>query len=339
VEQKNLKAYLDLVQKLLACRRGEEWIVLRQNEHLVDEKFIEVMEQVANHLALEGQINGARYLHNWAGQLHHILMQPAPTKSKPESQTQVYAELLQTLLNTTPENVPKILQKNQKLITPQLVTFMQQVADQFIQKGDRQTAEYLQNLATMVNRSWIKTHDFQPSLTKANQLAPDPWDDSVSVMGKAPGVAVEHPPQEAKKAKGKQKKAAQTQPPEPSLPAEKPEVKPVESPQPNMPDPMVMIGQQMAAMTQQLGAIASSLAKLEDTIVTHLKPANPLEYLSILEQAANANWVISSTEVEQLIGVKPSTSNGKDSFERGNWRFIKSGKIGTQTGWRIEKMA
>jgi hypothetical protein len=106
-----------------------------------------------------------------------------------------------------------------------------------------------------------------------------------------------------------------------------------------MPDPMVMIGQQMAAMTQQLGAIASSLAKLEDTIVTHLKPANPLEYLSILEQAANANWVISSTEVEQLIGVKPSTSNGKDSFERGNWRFIKSGKIGTQTGWRIEKMA
>lgn len=337
MEQKHLKAYLDLVQKLLACRRGEEWIVLRQNEHLVDEKFIEVMEQVANHLALEGQMNGARYLHNWAGQLHHILTQPAPVTTTPsaaENQTQAYAELLQNLLNVQPDDVPKILQKNQQLITPQLVTFMQQVAEQFMQKGDRPTAEYLQNLATMVNRSWIQTHDFQPSLTKANQLAPDPWDDSASVMEtKTPAVVKEAPVSSKKNKKIKKKNL----PNQPQASQETTTESPTSPPAMDK-DPLIILSQQVTAMTQQLGAIAKSLATLEDAIVNQTKPVNPLEYLSVLEQAAKEHWLISSTEVEQLIGIKPVTNSGEDYFERGNWRFKKSGKIGTQTAWFVEKL-
>ena len=73
MNQQSLKAYLNLIQGLLTCPRGEEWILLRQNEKLVNKELVEVMEQVANHLSMEGDIKTAKYLHNWAGKLHHIL--------------------------------------------------------------------------------------------------------------------------------------------------------------------------------------------------------------------------------------------------------------------------
>ncbi|MBV5260311.1 hypothetical protein FLX56_18010 [Synechococcus moorigangaii CMS01] len=63
-----------------------------------------------------------------------------------------------------------------------------------------------------------------------------------------------------------------------------------------------------------------------------------MAYLEILEKAAAAGWMIASGEVAQLIGVQPTAPKGGDTFERGNWRFVKAGKIGTQTGWHVEKI-
>lgn len=325
MEQQNLKAYLDLVQQLLSCRRGEEWIVLRQNEHLVDGKLIEVMEQVANYLASEGQLNGARYLHNWAAQLHHILSQPMPSSAQPnaEDQTAAYAQLIEALLNDRRRNPQKLLAANQSLITPQLVTLMRQVAAQLQQQGDRQRAEYLDNLATEVNRSWIQTHDFQPSLEKANQLAPDPWEDPSP------------PPEPAPQATPATSSANRPEP-EPHQPDTPPKIETTPEPVEPATQPLNLAGQ-LAQLNHNLAAIANTLSRLETLLTNQLKPSNPLEYLAILEQAAASGWIISSAEVEQLIGVTPQCPKGKQYFERGNWRFIKVGKIGTQTGWRVEK--
>ncbi len=82
MNQQRLKAYLNLIQGLLSCPKGEEWILLRQNEALVNPELVEVMEQVASHLAAEGDIKAAKYLHNWAGKLHHILTESVPTPQK-----------------------------------------------------------------------------------------------------------------------------------------------------------------------------------------------------------------------------------------------------------------
>ncbi len=59
--------------------------------------------------------------------------------------------------------------------------------------------------------------------------------------------------------------------------------------------------------------------------------------MDVLEQAAAANWILTTDEIERLIGIKPQCHHGETSYHRGSWIFIKAGKIGTQTGWRVEK--
>ena len=326
MEQKNLKAYLDLVQKLLNCRRGEEWIVLRQNEQLVDAQFIEVMEQVANYLAAEGELNGARYLHNWAGKLHHILTQPNPVAPQPDATTQAYAQLIETLLHCRRGEEQQILAANQQLITPDLVKFMREVARQFEDQGNSQTAAYLQDLATAVNRTWIQTHDFQPNLQKANQLAPDPWDD-------APAATSANSPEPLSTVSSLQPEAVV----EPKIVNPTPRDMPTATTI-SLEETVQDLRDQLAEMRTQMAAIAQHLARVEAAVSDSRQASNPLAYLSILEQAATAGWMISTDEVAQLIGVQPSLKKGKKSFERGNWRFIKAGKIGAQAGWHVEKI-
>ncbi|WP_225852709.1 hypothetical protein, partial [Haemophilus parainfluenzae] len=59
--------------------------------------------------------------------------------------------------------------------------------------------------------------------------------------------------------------------------------------------------------------------------------------LEALDEACKRGWILTTEEVEQLIHVKPKASDADPAFERGTWRFVKVGKLGTQTGWRVEK--
>lgn len=81
MKQQRLAAYLNLIQDLLTCSQGEEWIHLKKQETLVDGPFLQAMEQVATQLARQGDRESATFLHNWAVKLHHILVkeiQPLP---------------------------------------------------------------------------------------------------------------------------------------------------------------------------------------------------------------------------------------------------------------------
>jgi hypothetical protein len=73
------------------------------------------------------------------------------------------------------------------------------------------------------------------------------------------------------------------------------------------------------------GAIASRL------IVSPLSPHRELE------AAAEKGWLLTTAEVRELIGVKPTVPKGEDSYQRGCWLFTKAGKIGSQTAWRVSK--
>ena len=142
MNQQRLKAYLDLIQALLSCPRGEEWILLRQNDRLVNLELVEVMEQVANHLAIEGDIKAAKYLHNWAGKLHHILTETVSTPQNTNDKAKAYMELIQTLLSCPKGTEGEILSANQELIGPELVKLMKQVASQIATEGDEKTANF-----------------------------------------------------------------------------------------------------------------------------------------------------------------------------------------------------
>jgi hypothetical protein len=313
MNQQTLKAYLNLIQGLLSCPQGEEWILLRQNEELVNPELVGVMEQVANHLALEGNIKAAKYLHNWAGKLHHILTDTVSPPQNNQDQTQAYLELIQALLNSPKGSQEQILASHQDLIGPELVKVMKQVANQIAGEGNQAEADWLNNLAIDLNRTWLKNHEFQPTLKK--EVTADPWLDSDS----APAYSAER----------------ETQPIENEVPTtaeleEELEEESVSS------SPLAQFEPQ-GQLAQQLQAIADSLVKLETILASRLQASNPLWYMEILEKAEASNWILTTDEVEQLIGIKPLCHHDETSYQRGSWIFMKAGKIGPQTGWRVQK--
>lgn len=349
MNQQRLKAYLDLIQGLLSCPRGEEWILLRQHEKLVNPELVEVMEQVASNLATEGEIKAAKYLHNWAGKLHHILTESVPITKNNNDKTEAYLKLIQALLSCPEGSEAEILAAHQELIGPQLVRVMKQVASQMAEEGDEQTATFLNNLAIELNRTWLQQHEFQPTFKK--EVATDPWLNEDSPVqnpsitetqtADSEAKAIEQPLETSSQPKIESDLLAKTQSNEPN--------EPTESKQLGMPTATTQTPAQLPdrpertsieanrQIIQQLETITESLVKLETTLASRLQPSNPLWYMDILEKAEAANWILSTEEVEQLIGVKPQCHHEETSYHRGNWVFIKVGKIGAQTGWRVQK--
>ncbi len=90
-------------------------------------------------------------------------------------------------------------------------------------------------------------------------------------------------------------------------------------------------------LEELLANISNRLEKLETSINKHQNPSNPLWYMSILEQADAQGWIVSSEEVERLIGTKPHCAPGSNSFVRGCWKFEKAGKVGMHSSWRVTK--
>ena len=309
MNQQDLKAYLNLIQELLSCPKGEEWILLKQNQGLVNGKLVEIMEQVANHLTIEGNIKAAKYLHNWASKLHHILTENTPLPQNNNDKTEAYIQLIQALLDCPEGAEESILEAHQDLINPELVKVMKEVARQIAAEGNESTANFLSNLATDLNRIWLQKHEFKPTFKK--EIAPDPWlDETASVPEKS---AIES-----------QSTNVETQPVEVVEETENPVVSPLQT-------------DKEVPLRQELKAIADSLVRLEETLTSRLQPYNPLWYMDVLEKAATANWILTTDEVEHLIGIKPHCNHDETTYHRGSWAFIKVGKIGAQTGWRVQK--
>jgi hypothetical protein len=76
------------------------------------------------------------------------------------------------------------------------------------------------------------------------------------------------------------------------------------------------------------------LITLIERIAAALKPtADPLAHLEQLEKAVANNWLLTTADVKQVIGVKPTG----DSFTRGSFTFVRAGKIGNQSAWKVIK--
>ncbi|MEM8828966.1 MAG: hypothetical protein AAGE96_06365 [Cyanobacteria bacterium P01_G01_bin.19] len=313
----SLKAYLDLVQKLLGCPQGEEWIVLRQHGELVNLGLVEVMEQVANYFAMEGKTKAAKYLHNWASQLHHILIDDNFNTGDKDDKINAYSELIKALLDCPEGLEQQILTAHQDLIEPKLIEVMREVADRLV-SSEPETAEYLQNMAADLDRTWLKHHEFTPTFKP--EIIPDPWLDedepasSPEIAMPTASFAIAKNEPEKLEAITQQSKTVPVEPPVP----EKPTIKEI---------------------AQLLKQIADSLNRLETTIGKQQQTQNPLWYMEVLEKAAAAEWILTTHEVEQLIGVKPHCDRDEASFKRGSWIFEKAGKIGAQIAWKVVKVS
>ncbi|UIE40173.1 hypothetical protein [Leptodesmis sichuanensis] len=353
MNQQRLQSYINLIQKLLACPSGEEWILLRQNEALVTPELVQVMEQVATQLANQGNLKEAKFLHNLAGQIHHLFVAQTVQRSEEDDQSEAYLQLIQSLLACPKGSEGELLAANQELIDPGLVHMMQQVAAQLAAKGDLETANYLQHWATELNRLWLQQHNFQtilkpepepkhpnsplgtvrftPSQVKSSPSTPVP-------QSKPPA-----PPEDEQDIWAELSEA----PVQPEAPAQ-PQPQPLPIPEQPLVEPLTPAPELVPApsqdlsnyeqITRHLETIAGALTKLSETLTSPTQPPpDPLWYMEVLERAYAGNWVLTSAEIQKLIGVQPTCPKGSDSFQRGCWIFVKAGKLGTQTGWRVTK--
>ena len=92
---------------------------------------------------------------------------------------------------------------------------------------------------------------------------------------------------------------------------------------------------EITTQPQLLGDIVQAVTV---AIADKMQPIDPLWYLGRLEAARASGWELTTSQVQELIGVKPSCKKGKRTFKRGSFIFVKSGKIGNQTAWKVQKV-
>lgn len=308
MRQQQLKAYLQLIQELLSCAHGEEWTLLERNEQLVTPDLVQVMEEIAMQLKSDGRLDAAKYLQHWAGQINHLFEQAVHHQSNDEK-SQAYLQLIQDLLDCPSGSEADILESQQNLIDPNLVRMMKQVAAQMATRQEKGAARFLSNLAAEISRNLVPVKNFKANLQKdakeaildTNHHFPDfePVDKS----------ALE------------------------DIDEEIPQFDPLNETFANTED----ITPQSFHFEERLTEITQSLINLQEILFSRLQPVNPLWYMDILERAYTLGWVLTTEEVEELIGVKPRCEAGKNSYQRGCWMFVKAGKMGLHTGWRVIK--
>lgn len=356
MKQQRLNAYLKLIQELLTCPQGEEWLRLKHHEDLVDAEFLQVMEQVAIRLSQQGDHESATFLHSWAAKLRHVLAEDAPPAPAEADQSELYLALIQQLLECPDGMEAEILKANQALIGPGLVHMMHQVAGQLIRQGEVETAQFLEGLAYQLNQQWLQAHDLP-----TGQLPKAPVQSSpIPTESVAPSADKSSAPRHF----SSQPTTAPTPPSSPPTQIEadlrdpwipEPEavpdaVAPFASPsytapvaelepprvEPTKAPTQAASAANDAAIAAGLQAIAQALQHLSQTLAEPRSP-HPLWYLEVLEQACNAGWQLTTEQVEQLIGVKPHCHKDETVFHRGHWCFSKVGKVGGQTAWLVSK--
>jgi hypothetical protein len=351
MDTRHLNAYVSLIEALLQCAKGEEWLLLQQHQDLIDPELLTVMAQVAERLNAEGNAPAAKFLRYWTLQLTHMLHQNT-AQTPAEDRSQSYVQLIQTLLGCAKGDEAAILSQHPELMDEGLVYTMKQVAAQLAAQGSQEVAIYLKHLAAEIHHGWL-----QPNERRGRSPISSPSQDRVSIEPELqplngdsdppidPGVAT------VSKLHPDEGRFVAADPiPRSSPPANiqidapiDPGVAKVDARQPNATTTAATaqtpISPQPAnvQIEELLTNISDRLEKLEVSTKQHSIPHNPLWYMPILEQVDTHGWIISSEEVEQLIGTKPHCAPGDNSFVRGCWKFIKAGKIGMHSSWRVLK--
>ncbi|BAZ40942.1 hypothetical protein NIES4101_69040 [Calothrix sp. NIES-4101] len=356
MNQKYLSLYLNLIQALLTCPDGEEWNVLHQHEELLTVEFLEFMEQVAQQLATNGKLEAAKFLQYWAEQLNHVLV-TAKKSPHSENEIQIYLQLIQELLDCPEGKERDILAVNKDLVNSRFVNLMRQIAQQMSVRGETEAAIYLSNLAAEITQSLAREANIvKPKLDQDAKISHALNEDYIQRFPELSEV-ISNLKNNQNQTRVSAPTARQTIPSNPVVASSSPqlemlknkivdeqlntimeslEVPPTSSANCLQENPTSEISWE-SRFSEQLHTITQSLDKLEQILTSHFQPPNPLWYMDILERAQASNWLLSSEEIEQLIGVKPKCEPGKDIFQRGCWIFTKVGKMGAQTAWKVSK--
>lgn len=338
MNKQRLQDYIQLIQELLTCPSGDEWVLLRKHESLVTPELLPIMEQVANQLVHQGNLKEAKFLHNLAGQIHHLFAaQAAPTSSDTDP-SHAYLSLIEALLQCPKGTEEELFQTHSDLIGPGLVQQMQQVAARAAASGNDEVAHYLQHWADNLSMLWLKQHQFKPPFKQVPQAQ---YADHSTAPQAVPSP-LNSPDEPSPWASDAENQAAKASNESHHVYLPQLTLEPIPEPRPvSLPNPSPVLAEApYEPVSHQLENIARALAHLSEVLAAPPPPSpppDPLWYMETLERAYAGNWVLTSDEIQRLIGVRPSCAKGQDSFQRGCWLFVKAGKLGSQTAWRVKK--
>ena len=80
------------------------------------------------------------------------------------------------------------------------------------------------------------------------------------------------------------------------------------------------------------------LENIVNALTPFIAPQDPLWYMPKLEVARASGWLLTTSQVKDLIGVAPTCKKGKKTYRRGCFIFVKSGKIGRELSWKVKKI-
>lgn len=91
--------------------------------------------------------------------------------------------------------------------------------------------------------------------------------------------------------------------------------------------------------TVQVSDSAMLLESLVGAIINNIHPSkNPLEKYRDLKECEQENWLLTTKDIEDLVGRKPRKIKGQDYCLIGGWKFIARGKAGNQSLWSVEQL-
>ncbi len=360
MDTNHLNAYVNLIEALLQCAKGEEWLLLQQHQELIDAELLTVMAQIAERLHAEGNAPAAKFLRYWTLQLTHLLQQNT-AQNPAESRSQSYLQLIQALLECAKGDEVAILSQHPELMDEGLVYTMKQVAAQLAAQGSQEIAIYLKHLAAEIHHGWLQPNERHGrssiSSPPSNDRLDSPSDPELATVCslRSPNGQIDTPIDSGVSAANKLQPdeglfvAADSTPrSSPLLHSQidapiDPELETANNLHPDEKSTEVATPKSISSplpnnqIEELLANLSSRFQKLEILLSQHSTPHNPLWYMPILEQVETHGWIISSEEVEQLIGIKPHCDSGHNFFIRGCWKFIKVGKVGTHSSWRVSK--
>ncbi|HYX18629.1 MAG TPA: hypothetical protein VE944_30540 [Nostoc sp.] len=62
---------------------------------------------------------------------------------------------------------------------------------------------------------------------------------------------------------------------------------------------------------------------------------SPLAIYEDLEKIVQFEWILPTSKIKELTGITPKTSKGEEVFIFGSFAFIRTDKIGRETGWKV----
>ncbi len=138
------EAYLNLIDQLLYCPSGEEAKILDVNSELVDTGLVQMMEEVAEYIGVEGNQNGSEFLYNLASIVSDMV--------RPEdSQNQAYCNFIDAIFSTPSESYIELLKAHQNLIDDYLVVLLLEEAAFQESEGYEEAGNVLRGIASEFN--------------------------------------------------------------------------------------------------------------------------------------------------------------------------------------------